>query len=90
MITICGDVRSLVAIKDVVDKHGKLTMPDVMPPEPTPAIARPRMNAIEFGAAPQMAEPASKRTIDPRKTALMEKTWYSFPNTSWKAHMVSK
>jgi len=48
------------------------------------------MKAIEFGAAPQMAEPASKRKIDPRKTALTEKTWYSFPNTSWKAHMVSK
>jgi hypothetical protein len=29
------------------------------------------MKAIEFGAAPQMAEPVSKRRIDARKVALM-------------------
>jgi hypothetical protein len=41
----------------------RITMaPPDMPAEPTPAIARPNMNAVEFGAAPQMAEPTSKRT----------------------------
>lgn len=60
----------------------QLTMPDVMPPDPTPAIALPRMKAIEFGAAPQRAEPASKSMIDPKKTDLMLKTMYIFPNTS--------
>jgi hypothetical protein len=53
-------------------------------------MALPRMKAIEFGAAPQRAEPASNRTIDARKVALTLKTWYSFPNTSWKAQLVSR
>jgi hypothetical protein len=48
------------------------------------------MKATEFGAAPQMAEPASKRRMDVRKVALMLKKAYSFPNTSWKAQPVSR
>jgi hypothetical protein len=38
--------------------------------------------AIEFRAAPQRAEPASKKRMDARKVALMLKKAYSFPNTS--------
>ncbi len=61
-----------------------------MPPDPRPAMALPRMKAIEVGAAPQRAEPASKTMIDAKKVALMLKKAYSFPNTSWKAQLVSR
>lgn len=53
-------------------------------------MALPRMKATEFRAAPQRAEPASKRRMDVRKVALMLKKAYSFPNTSWKAQLVSR
>jgi hypothetical protein len=46
--------------------------PVKMAEDARPAIARPIINDIEFGAAPQRAEPASKRTIEPRNTDLME------------------
>ena len=58
------------------------TMPERMPPDPRPATALPRMKAIEFGAAPQRAEPASNSKMDVKKVALMLKILYSFPNTS--------
>jgi len=61
------------------EKH---TIPERIPPDPKPAIALPRMNAIEFGAAPQRAEPPSKSTMEVIKTALMLKTVYTFPNNS--------
>ena len=64
-------------------------MPDWTPPDPRPAMALPRMKAMEFGAAPQRAEPASNSRIDVRKVALTLKMVYSFPNTSWKAQLVS-
>jgi hypothetical protein len=38
-----------------------------MPAAPTPATALPMMNEIEFGAAPQIAEPTSKRKMDSSK-----------------------
>jgi hypothetical protein len=57
-------------------------MPDNTPPEPRPAIALPRIKAIEFGAAPQSAEPTSKSRMDIRKVPLMLKTLYIFPNTN--------
>ena len=65
-------------------------MPDRTPPDPRPAIALPRMKAIEFGAAPQRIEPTSNSRMDVRKVALMLKKVYSLPNTSWKAQLVSK
>lgn len=34
--------------------------PEKMPAEPNPATARPMMNAVELGAAPQTALPISK------------------------------
>jgi len=45
-------------------------------------MALPNMKAIEFGAAPQIAEPASNSRIDVRKVALMGRILYTFPNTS--------
>jgi hypothetical protein len=73
------------------DERGDMahTTPDRTPPAPRPAIDLPRMNVIEFGAAPQSAEPTSKSTIDVKKTGLMLKQVYIFPNTSWKAQLVS-
>ena len=46
--------------------------PEKIPADPIPAIARPRMNASEFGAAPHTAEPTSKIPIAVRKTTLVE------------------
>ena len=68
----------------------ELTMPERTPPDPRPAMVLPRMKATEFGAAPQRAEPASNRRMDVMKMALMLKTVYSFPNTNWKAQLVSR
>ena len=42
-------------------------MPDITPPDPRPAMALPRMKAIEFGAAPHRADPAFKSNIDVRR-----------------------
>lgn len=47
-----------------------LTVPDMIPADPRPAIARPRMNATELGAAPQIAEPISKSRIADKKVYL--------------------
>jgi len=68
----------------------ELTIPEKTPPDPSPAMALPMIKAMEFGAAPQMAEPASNSKIDVRKVPLMLKKPYSFPNTSWNAQLVSK
>lgn len=46
--------------------------PENIPVAPMPATARPTMNTVEFGAAPQMAEPTSKTTTAVRKTVLVE------------------
>ena len=43
-----------------------ITDPEKIPAEPSPAIARPRINAVEFGAAPQTADPISKTPIAAR------------------------
>jgi hypothetical protein len=48
------------------------------------------MKAIEFGAAPQMAEPASNRMTAVRKVALTFKMVYIFPNTNKKAQLVRR
>lgn len=42
--------------------------PEETPADPSPAMARPRMKAVEFGAAPQITEPSSKRPMTARKT----------------------
>lgn len=41
--------------------------PEKMPAPPTPAIARPMIKAIEFGAAPQITEPISNRATVHKK-----------------------
>ena len=53
---------------------GSMTIipPEKMPAEPRPAIARPMMKVVELGAAPQSADPASKITIESRKTRFVE------------------
>lgn len=45
-------------------------MPDMMPADPSPAMARPMMKAGEVGAAPHTAEPTSNRKMAVRKTDL--------------------
>lgn len=44
--------------------------PENMPADPRPAIARPIINAIEFGAAPHIAEPASKMKRQMKKVLI--------------------
>lgn len=45
--------------------------PVKIPDDPNPAIARPMMSDVDVGAAPQRAEPTSKRKIPERKTHLV-------------------
>lgn len=45
--------------------------PEKRPADPTPAIARPRINPIEFGVAPQRSEPSSNMVIEMRNTHLI-------------------
>ena len=42
--------------------------PEKMPELPKPAKARPTIKATELGAAPQRADPSSKRPMAARKT----------------------
>jgi hypothetical protein len=44
--------------------------PEKMPQEPSPAIALPIMKAVEFGAAPHIADPISNNTMAMRNTHL--------------------
>lgn len=44
--------------------------PEKMPAEPIPAIARPMINASEFGAAPHTTEPISNSNTAARYTNL--------------------
>ena len=44
--------------------------PEKMPLDPAPAMARPTMNTIELGAAPQIALPISKTVTEEMKTFL--------------------
>lgn len=41
----------------------RLTLPARIPAAPTPAIALPTMNAVDVGAAPQIAEPISNSAM---------------------------
>jgi hypothetical protein len=74
----------------VFKEEKKRTTLERMPPDPRLAMVLPRMKATEFGAAPQRAEPAANSRMDVRKVALTLKMVYSFPNTSWKAQLVSR
>ena len=47
--------------------------PEKMPADPKPAIARPRMRAVELGATPQTKEPSSKMPMAVKKVHLMLK-----------------
>src|SRR5277367_2250710 len=46
--------------------------PEKMPADPRPAMARPIMKAVELGAVPQRADPASRITIERRKPHFAE------------------
>lgn len=44
--------------------------PENTPLDPNPAITRPTINTMEFGAAPDTADPISKIVIEAKKTSL--------------------
>lgn len=46
--------------------------PVKIPAEPIPAIARPMMNAVEVGAAPQITEPTSNTIMQEIKVHFVE------------------
>ena len=46
--------------------------PEKIPADPIPAMARPIMKVVEVGAAPHMADPASKTTIERMYTHFVE------------------
>lgn len=50
-----------------------INVPDTVPAEPQPAIARPIIRAAEFGARAQTSEPSSSNATDPKKTHLTGK-----------------
>lgn len=60
------------------------------PPAPIPAIALPMMKAIELGAAAQIVDPTMNTRIDPKNVVLIGMNLYNFPNSNWKAALVSK
>ncbi len=54
------------------DEHPFSVNPEKIPALPNPAIARPTMSAIEFGAAAQMRLPSSKIPIAAKKVHFIE------------------
>lgn len=46
--------------------------PAKIPPDPSPAMARPTINALELGAAAHTTDPTSKTTIAIMNTSLVE------------------
>ena len=67
----------------------ELTAPAKMPAAPIPAIARPMMKAMELGAAPQMAEAASKVRTLRKRVYRTEKKVKSLPNNNCSAQQLS-
>lgn len=49
-----------------------IVVPEKIPAEPIPAIARPTTKAFEFGAPPQSADPTSNMVIAIRKIVFVE------------------
>ncbi len=64
--------------------------PEIMPPDPKPAMALTRMKAIELRAAPKRADLVSNSNMDIRKMGLTLKILNSFPDTRWKAQLVRR
>lgn len=59
--------------------------PEKIPAPPTPEIERPTMNAVEFGAAPQMADPSSNTAMQIRNN--LEKCQHSrIENYGWSTY----
>jgi hypothetical protein len=49
-----------------------IVVPEKIPAEPIPAMARPTMKAWEFGAPPQRADPTSNMVIAMRNIVFVE------------------
>jgi hypothetical protein len=64
--------------------------PDPTPAAPRPAMARPTIKAVEFGATPQIKLPISKMKMDIRKLILRGKYLYALPHIDWKPPSVMK
>ena len=57
------------------------------PANPIPVTALPTMNIVDEAAVAQSNEPMRKMTLLIRKTALIEKSLYSFANPNWNAQV---
>jgi len=64
--------------------------PEATPAPPSPAIARPTIRAVEFGATPQSRLPTSNTKRDIKKVILSGKYLYALPHVDWNAAKVRK
>jgi hypothetical protein len=64
--------------------------PENSPAAPTPHIARPMIKAVEFGAAPQITLPSSKKKMEVRYVHFKGKNVYSRPQCAVVAAVVMK
>lgn len=65
-------------------------LPVKTPALPNPAMARPTIRVMEFGATPHNSDPNSKKNIANRYDFLTEKSINTRPKTGWNAQAVSK
>ncbi len=59
-----------------------MKLPAKIPADPTPAMARPTINAVEFGEVPQMSEPTSKMAMETRYAHLRLKKVKNRPHNN--------
>lgn len=67
-----------------------MKLPQKIPADPRPAIARPKMNAVEFGEMAQTKLPSSKTPIAHRYVHLRLNDVYRRPQRSWQEQFVRK
>lgn len=65
-----------------------IKLPAKIPAEPSPEIALPTIEAVEFGEIPPMKEPSSKMQIEERYAHLRLKKVKKRPQSSWQEQVV--
>lgn len=67
-----------------------MKLPEKIPADPTPAIARPTINATDEGATPHIRDPSSKIRMEMTYGHLRLKRTNIRPQSSWNEHAVRK
>jgi hypothetical protein len=60
------------------------------PAAPSPAMARPKIRVVEFGATPQIRLPSSKTRTASKNVNFRGKYLYAFPQEDWKPPLTMK